>query len=185
MQKRFDYELEKAMDSAVMCLSMAFAKSGRNRKPVIMHSIRVGMCLFDQGYSKEIVLAGLLHDILEDTDFPLHALQEQFGSAVADMVLAATFDCAIPDKRERNQDVFRRCKTLGFDALTVKCADILDNIDYFVPTPGDEELDAMLMEKYRDFLGIAEDVLAEQPIFLHLQDKVRQAEELMAAFTAE
>ncbi len=184
MQKRFDYELEKAMDSAIMFLSQAFSQSGHNAKPVILHSIRVGMGLFDRGYDRDIVLSGLLHDILEDTDLPLQALRDQFGCKIADMVCAATFDRSIPDKRERNRDMFLRCRELGFEALVVKCADVLDNIDYFVPIPGYEALAEMLMEKYHDFLGIAEDMLAREPVFMELQEKVRHAEQQMADFTS-
>ncbi len=184
MQKRFDYELEKAMDGAIMCLSQAFSRSGHNSKPVILHSIRVGMCLFDRGYNREIVLAGVLHDILEDTDLPLETLRDQFGCKIADMVCAATFDRSIPDKRERNRDMFLRCRELGFETLVVKCADVLDNMDYFVPTPGYEALAEILMDKYHDFLRIAEDLLAGEPIFTELKEKVRHAEQLMADYAS-
>ncbi len=182
MEKRFDHDLEKAMDEAIMFLSKAFSKSGRNSKPVIMHSIRTGMELFNRGYSKDIVLAGLLHDILEDTDCSKEHLEEAFGSRIASLVDAATFDRSIPGKRERNLDVFLRCRKLGFDALIVKCADILDNIDYFTPTPGYEDLCEMLMQKYHDFLDISRDMIGSEPLFADLETKVRHAEQLMAAF---
>ena len=179
MAKRFDYELEKAMDGAIMLLSKAFSESGHNPKPVILHSIRVGMTLFDHGYSRDIVLAGLLHDILEDTNYPSEDLQKHFGVNVAKIVQAATLALSISDKREQNMDVFLRCRSAGFDALIVKCADILDNIDYFVPTPGYEAMAEILMQKYHDFLNVASDGIGSEPIFSALKAKVAHAEKLM------
>ena len=184
MEKRFDYELEKAMDEAIMVLSKAFSEPGHNEKPVTLHSIRVGTGLFDRGYSRDIVLAGLLHDILEDTDYPAKLVEEKFGGHVAKLVCAATLDPSISDKQERERDVFLRCHDLGFDALVVKCADILDNIDYFKPTPGYEALCERLMQKYRDFLEIAADMIGSEAIFQELKAQVSHAEQLIAEFSA-
>ncbi len=179
MEKRFDYELEKAMDEAIMVLSRAFSESGHNEKPVILHSIRVGMTLFDLGYPKHIVLAGLLHDILEDTDFSAEDLRRRFGADVASIVSAVTFDPTISSKREQTEELFLRCRHQGFEALVVKCADILDNIDYFIPTPGYEDLASILLDKYLLFLNVGATTLAREPVYAMLTDKVRHAESLM------
>jgi len=32
------------------------------RKPVLFHDIRVGVYLYEHGYSEDVVLAGLLHE---------------------------------------------------------------------------------------------------------------------------
>lgn len=36
-------------------------------KPVILHSIRIALYLNNLGYNRNIVLAAILHDILEDS----------------------------------------------------------------------------------------------------------------------
>ncbi len=182
MKKRISYEIEKSMDDAIIYLSHHFDKSGHNSKPVILHSIRVGMTLFNYGYSKEIVIAGLLHDILEDTDLKEAELRSKYGSQITEIVSAVTLNPQIKTKIERERDVFLRCSQYGFDAFIVKCADILDNIDYFVPTRGYEELAKTLMEKYRLFLSTAKNVLEREEIYRQLCDKVLHAEQLMAAF---
>ncbi len=184
MEKRIDYELEKEMDRAIMLLARAFDASGHNAKPVILHSIRVGMALFNAGYGKTVVLAGLLHDLLEDTDITARELEAHFGEELTRVVEAVSFDPEIRSKREQNEDVFRRCRAYGFDALAVKCADIADNIDYFVPTPGYEELAQILLEKYHSFLLTAEPVLLGEPMLDTLKAKVARADALMEAFLA-
>ncbi len=182
MKKRISYEIEKSMDDAIIYLSHHFNESGHNSKPVILHSIRVGMTLFSNGYSKDIVIAGLLHDIIEDTDLSETELRSKYGNQVTDIVCAATFNPLIETKIEREKDVFLRCKRHGFGALIVKCADILDNIDYFVPTRGYEELAKILIEKYHLFLSISKDVLEREEIYKQLCDKVLHAEHLMDEF---
>ncbi len=84
--KRYDYALEKDMDAAIAALAGAIQTSGRNEKPVIMHSIRVGIELFDRGYPREVVLAGILHDVLEDSGFSEASLRREFGDEVAELV---------------------------------------------------------------------------------------------------
>ncbi len=36
-----------------------------SRKPALFHDIRVGVYLYEEKYSQDIVLAGLLHDAIE------------------------------------------------------------------------------------------------------------------------
>ena len=56
------------VEKAIKYLVDAIKQSGHNPKPVILHSIRVGLFLFNQNYNQDIVIAAILHDILEDTD---------------------------------------------------------------------------------------------------------------------
>lgn len=183
MEKRIDYKLEKAIDSAIIYLAKAFSVSGHNEKPVISHSFRVGLMLFNYGYSGKIVLAGILHDIIEDTDVSVGELEKEYGSEIANMVSAVSFNTKIVSKEEQNLDVFRRCQEYGFDALIVKCADIIDNIDYFVPTPGYEELALFLVDKYHSFLEIAKVFLANEELFRILEGKVHRVDSLMNTFS--
>lgn len=181
MGRRVNYEIEKAIDYAIEYLSIAFKNSGHNEKPVLIHSIRVGLTLFNHGYSKDIVLAGILHDVLEDTEVSYEQLEE-FGIYIAQLVFAATINLRIQSKTERNRDVFYRCKALGRDALLVKCADISDNIDAFTPSKEYKELVKVLLEKYHDFIAIAEDELLEEGIFKVLKKKVFAVDSMMKSF---
>ena len=81
-------KFERLMNNAIEYLSTALNTTGHNDKPVLLHSIRVGFHLYELGYSEDIVLAGLLHDILEDTKTSKSDLQDKFGVKITQMVFA-------------------------------------------------------------------------------------------------
>lgn len=62
-------------------------KSG---EPYIIHPIAVAVILIDLGMDTDTVCAGLLHDVVEDTDTTVEALKKEFGSDVALMVDGVT-----------------------------------------------------------------------------------------------
>jgi len=169
-----DSILEKKMDAAIITLSLAFNTSGENKKPVILHSIRVGMNLYKYGYDADIVLSGILHDILEDTKYDENKLADEYGKAVANIVKATSFNPSIKDKISSNKDMFRRCKLHGNKALIVKCADLIDNMPYvYLVETKNVELKSMLAAKYRDFTAYADEIKNE-PIFQKYLDMLNQ-----------
>ena len=62
-------------------------KSG---EPYIIHPIEVAMILVDLGMDLETVAAGILHDVVEDTDITLDELREMFGDDLAELVDGVT-----------------------------------------------------------------------------------------------
>jgi guanosine-3',5'-bis(diphosphate) 3'-pyrophosphohydrolase len=124
-------EEDEEIERAIQYLVHSFESSGDTPKPVILHSIRVGMDLYDRGYEKRIVISGLLHDLLEDTDVTSDEIRSKFGRDAANIVEATSFDESIDDYLERHCDIYKRCFELGRSAVAVKAADILDNSDYY------------------------------------------------------
>ncbi len=125
-----DVNLEKEMDMALHFVSKSLDESGHNSKPVLFHSFKVGTILYELGYSKDIIISGILHDLLEDTDITYEDICDSFDEGIAGCVLAVTFDSKIDDKLERARKMFLNCIKFGNKALIVKCADLLDNIKY-------------------------------------------------------
>jgi guanosine-3',5'-bis(diphosphate) 3'-pyrophosphohydrolase len=72
----------------------AVAHDGQVRKsstvPYIEHPMAVAMILDRLGFPEEVVIAGLLHDVVEDTDATLEAVRERFGEEVAAIVEGCT-----------------------------------------------------------------------------------------------
>ena len=101
-----------------------------SRKPVLFHGLRVGMYLYEHSYSQDIILAGLLHDILEDTQITLEELRVGFGETVTKLIQASTKDDSII-KEERTEELIKRCVGNGENALIVKAADILDSFKWY------------------------------------------------------
>lgn len=164
--KREDEEIERA----IQYLVHSFEESGDNPKPVVLHSIRVAMTLYDEGYEKHVVVAGVLHDLLEDTDVTAAEIRSEFGQDVADVVAAATFDESIDDYLERHYDIYRRCFELGQDAVLVKAADLLDNSDYY-GLGGSEELKRNVLTKMEYFIDESEPYIGDEDLHRRLDEK--------------
>lgn len=102
-----------------------------SRKPALFHDIRVGVYLYEQEYSPNIVLGGLLHDALEWSTITEELLKTTFGDAIAQLVRANTKDDSILDKQEKTNELIKRCVENGQDALIIKAADIIDSFKWY------------------------------------------------------
>jgi (p)ppGpp synthase/HD superfamily hydrolase len=69
--------------------------------PFVTHPVEVACLLHEAGYPDEVVAAGVLHDVLEDTEVERSELEERFGASVADLVAAVSDDPSIDDAAER------------------------------------------------------------------------------------
>ena len=69
------------------------------------------------------MVAGLLHDVLEDTDVAPEEVQARFGPEVARIVRALTQDPAIEDYAERKAALRRQTINAGRGAATIALAD--------------------------------------------------------------
>jgi guanosine-3',5'-bis(diphosphate) 3'-pyrophosphohydrolase len=138
MEKSLDIEFEKALRILVQYLPQSEAGS---RKPVLFHDIRVGVYLYENGYSRAIVLGGLLHDAIEWSKVAEEMLQDEFGENITKIVLANTKDRSIENSDERIKDLVKRCVETGKDALIVKAADSLDSFKHYTSTDNKDELE--------------------------------------------
>lgn len=80
-------ELEHAIDVATDMHKGQKRKSG---EPYIIHPLSVAATLIDWGMDIDSVLAGILHDTVEDTDMSLEKLEATFGKDVAFLVDGVT-----------------------------------------------------------------------------------------------
>ena len=86
------------------------------------HLWPVARILHHVGCDKEICMAGLLHDTLEDTNTTYEELVESFGKRVADLVLEVTHE----GQADEYGYYFPRLKSK--EAIMIKLADRLSNI---------------------------------------------------------
>ncbi|MCX8076276.1 MAG: bifunctional (p)ppGpp synthetase/guanosine-3',5'-bis(diphosphate) 3'-pyrophosphohydrolase [Aquificaceae bacterium] len=82
-----DELVKKAIDFVQEKHSGQFRKSG---EPYVVHPLEVALYLSELGMDKTTVIAGLLHDVLEDTNTTYEELKENFGKEVADIVEGVT-----------------------------------------------------------------------------------------------
>ena len=109
----------------------ARAHEGQFRKgtgiPYISHPYAVGLILMNEGCPEEVIIAGLLHDTVEDTDMTLDCIQERFGVVVATIVDGCTEDKSLR-WRERKSEQIESLRIASPEICIVTCADKLHNI---------------------------------------------------------
>lgn len=107
------------------------AHEGQQRKnsedPYITHPIRVADRLENAGFSNELVAAGYLHDVVEDTPVTMEEIEHAFGQKVADLVSAHTEDKS-KSWKERKQHTIDIIKTARKEVKYLIVADKLDNL---------------------------------------------------------
>ena len=122
-------EYDKIQD-AIVYATQAFS-GVESHKPTLLHSIRCGIKLLDNGYSTDMIIAGVLHDTIEDTPVTLQDITSRYGSKVAELVAANTKDPTIEDKNVRREELVKRACKSSAEAATIKLADIADNYEYY------------------------------------------------------
>jgi (p)ppGpp synthase/HD superfamily hydrolase len=79
-------------------------RKGASAEPSVNHVLKVAQILAEHGAPREAVLAGLLHDTVEDSAGDPEPITEarlaaEFGAAVAAIVAEVTDDKALPNPR--------------------------------------------------------------------------------------
>lgn len=104
--------------------------------PYIVHPFDVASILFKNGASETVVVAGLLHDVVEDTEVELGVIKKMFGSEVTELVKDASEPKEMrtsPDNRkktwsDRKRHTIDTITKAGFELKLLSCADKLSNI---------------------------------------------------------
>ena len=169
-------ELGKKMDKALHYVAHNLELTGHNSKPVLFHSFKVGYLLFNYGYSENIVVAALLHDLIEDTDITYDDLKNEFSIEVANLVKTVSFNPNISDEYEQAKEMFNNCLEYGFDALIIKCSDLIDNIG-FIKFVDEKSERIKLLKKYELFLNMAEKIIGKEEIYEALKRKYNEVKE--------
>ncbi|APH05493.1 HD domain-containing protein [Bacillus weihaiensis] len=90
------------------------------------HVEQVAEIVKEAGFSKEIIAAGYLHDVLEDTDVTDQELGSLFGDKVLEYVLANTENKSL-SWEERKAETIKKAKVLPLEFKALIAADKLDN----------------------------------------------------------
>jgi (p)ppGpp synthase/HD superfamily hydrolase len=91
--------------------------------PFILHPLEVAVLLRNRGFGDEVVAAGLLHDVVEDTGATIDEIRARFGDRVADLVEACSDDASIEDYGERKAALRTQVAGAGTDAQAIYAAD--------------------------------------------------------------
>ncbi|MBQ9072060.1 MAG: HD domain-containing protein [Bacilli bacterium] len=98
-------------------------------KPMIIHPINVGNILEEYGFDENVIAAGYLHDVVEDTKYTKEDIEDKFGSDIASLVMGASE----PDKslswEERKKHTIEEVKKLDLRHKAIVCADKISNLE--------------------------------------------------------
>ena len=92
------------------------------------------LCVYWGNAEEDLLLAAILHDIAEDTDYSLEDIASNFGKSVAEIVSLCTkkkdyITFKVEDQEEYFSRIFNyKDIDLRHKAMTIKLADRLDNL---------------------------------------------------------
>lgn len=149
-------------------------------KPMIIHPISVGQLLESLGYDDNVVSAGYLHDVVEDTKYTIIDIEKEFGYDIASLVM----DASEPDKKlsweERKKHTIEKTKNLPLRNKLVIRADKINNLgDLFLKFEKSGIRDFSAFKKGENeqkwyYTSIYESLITNEdknlPIFIKLKD---------------
>src|SRR5262245_39145070 len=127
----FSLDLERALRWAAVCHRDQVRKASDT--PYVEHVMGVALILDRLGFAEEVVIAGLLHDIVEDTSATLAEVEARFGLTVAEIVCHSSEikTDAAGRKRpwiDRKRDHLEALRQAPVEARAVVLADKLHNL---------------------------------------------------------
>ncbi len=122
--------IKKAYDLACSAHENQKRQSG---EPYIIHPLEVAGILAEMGMDTNTICAGLLHDVIEDTDYTYEDLKREFNIEVADLVEGLTKIGKIQYKTKEEQQADNVRKMLmamaqDIRVIIIKLADRLHNM---------------------------------------------------------
>ena len=119
---------EKAKSFAIAAHIGQIRKSDKE-KPKIIHPINVANILQEYNFDDNVIAAGYLHDVIEDTNYTKEDLLKSFGEDVVSLVLGATEEDKSLSWEERKQETITKVKTLDLRHKAIVCADKISNLE--------------------------------------------------------
>ena len=86
------------------------------------------------GAKEDILIAGWLHDTIEDTNATVEDIEEEFGEKVRDIVMEVTDDKSLPSPIRKKLQIEHAAK-ISYEAKLVKLADKICNLKDILARP--------------------------------------------------
>jgi guanosine-3',5'-bis(diphosphate) 3'-pyrophosphohydrolase len=134
----------KTEEVSLLLRALCFAASRhRNQRrkdqeasPYINHLIDVAQILWEIGRIRDVgtLVAGILHDAIEDTDTSPEDLEAEFGASVRSIVEEVSDDKRLP-KQERKRLQVEHAGSCSVPARQIKLADKISNVQDMIDSP--------------------------------------------------
>ena len=128
-----DESIEKIVKAYHLAENAHRTQKRSSGEPFIIHPVQVAHILMDLGLDADTVAAGLLHDVIEDTDVELDHIRKEFGDEIAMLVDGVTKLGRIEfkTKEERQAESLRKmllAMAKDIRVIIIKLADRLHNL---------------------------------------------------------
>jgi (p)ppGpp synthase/HD superfamily hydrolase len=121
--------LEKAVE---VCFKQHCIQTRKaDGKPYFIHPVIVALKLAKHGFPENVLAAALLHDVLEDTDYPQEKLKSEFGKEIFEMVTALTQDNKLSWK-EKKKKYINSVQNSSDNVKAISTADKIHNIESLI-----------------------------------------------------
>ncbi len=124
--KRKENLIEKAVRIAAIAHKNQLRKIGN--LPYIVHPFMVALKLARYGFSDAVISAALVHDVLEDTNYPEDEIKKELGNKVFKIVKSVTHDNSLPWE-EKKKKYIESVKNGSKEAKAVALADKIHNLE--------------------------------------------------------
>ena len=119
--------ITKVKEAAYTAIRLHGMQTYGNDLPYYHHLEQVVDVLKEFGFTDDkFVIAGYLHDVLEDTAISYNDIKYQFGEEIAEIVYAVTDELG-RNRKERKSKTYPKIKA-NPDAIIVKLADRIANV---------------------------------------------------------
>lgn len=118
--------LKEAIDFAAFAHKDQVRKVGK--EPYIVHPMGVAIILAKINCIDRIIAAGLLHDVIEDTDFTREDIEAKFGPVIAHMVNDVTEQDKSLPWLQRKELAIKHIAEMPLESVLVKTADKINNL---------------------------------------------------------
>lgn len=146
----YSFRIEQAIRAAAI-LHRDQVRKGRAPYPYVAHLYAVASIIRDYTNDEDVIISGLLHDTLEDTDYTIEELEKDFGHRVRTIVERVSEHISSEDPRprhERKRGYILLLKEAPEESLIVVAADKIHNLRSIV-----EEYHGAFEDYLRDFNG--------------------------------
>ncbi len=132
-------------------------RKGELAEPYVNHLSDVARLLAEatNGEDVTVIVAGLLHDTIEDTETSFDDLMKEFGREIADLVAEVTDDMSLP-RAERKRLQVEQAPKKSMRARIIKLADKTSNLHSMIASPPKD----WSVERRREYIDWADKVAA-------------------------
>jgi hypothetical protein len=128
----YTHKIQKAVEFAISVHQEPVKQLRKGKDvPYITHPLTVGLILSLAGASEDVVIAGILHDTIEDCEpygsVTRETIAGMFGEAVAGLVDSVTEKDKSLTWHQRKEKALVEIATFSNDSLLVKSGDIISN----------------------------------------------------------